>query len=40
VTITLRVVPVVAIVLFYYFLWMLVRVAYRSLGAPAAGASR
>jgi hypothetical protein len=39
VPITFRAVAVVAIVVFYYFLWMLVRVAYRSLGAPAAGAS-
>jgi hypothetical protein len=24
------------IVAFYYFLWMLVRIAYRSLGTPTA----
>lgn len=31
-----RGVAVVALALFYYLLWMLVRVAYRSLGAPAS----
>ncbi|HUU13581.1 MAG TPA: hypothetical protein VM182_07705 [Terriglobia bacterium] len=29
-------VAVVVIVLFYYFLWMLVRAAYRSLGTPTS----
>jgi hypothetical protein len=32
----LRGVALVVIVLFYYFLWMLVRVAYRSLGTPSS----
>ncbi len=36
VPIALRGVAVVVIVLFYYFLWMLVRVAYRSLGTPTS----
>jgi hypothetical protein len=39
VPVILRGVAVAVIVVLYYFLWMLVRVAYRSLGAPAAGAS-
>ncbi len=34
VPVTLRGVFVVLIVVFYYFLWMLLRVAYRSLGTP------
>jgi hypothetical protein len=36
VPIALRTVAVVAIVVFYYFLWMLVRVAYRCLGAATS----
>ena len=36
VPVTLRGVAVVVIVVFYYFLWMLVRVAYRSLGTPTS----
>jgi hypothetical protein len=36
VPVILRGVGVVVIVAFYYFLWMLVRVAYRSLGTPTS----
>ena len=36
VPVILRGVAVVVIVAFYYFLWMLVRIAYRSLGTPTA----
>jgi hypothetical protein len=36
VPVILRGVGVVVIVAFYYFLWMLVRIAYRSLGTPTA----
>jgi hypothetical protein len=35
-SVTLRGVGVVVIVVLYYLLWMLVRVAYRSLGAPTS----
>ena len=38
VPVTWRGMAVVVIVVFYYFLWMLVRVAYRSLGAPTSAA--
>ena len=38
VPVTWRGVAVVVIVVIYYFLWMLVRVAYRSLGAPTSAA--
>jgi high-affinity Fe2+/Pb2+ permease len=36
VPLTLRGAAVVIVTVFYYFLWMLVRVAYRSLGRPNA----
>jgi uncharacterized membrane protein len=36
VPIALRAVAVVVIVLLYYFLWMLVRAAYRSLSTPSS----
>jgi hypothetical protein len=36
--VTLRGVAVVVITVFYYFLWMLVRVAYRSLGTTTSAA--
>lgn len=36
VPVIVRGVAVVVIVVFYYFLWVLVRVAYRSLGAPTS----
>ena len=35
VPVTFRAVAVALIVVIYYFLWMLVRLAYRSLGTPA-----
>lgn len=38
VPVTFRGVAVVVAVVFYYFLWMLVRAAYRSLGNPASAA--
>lgn len=37
VPVTLRGVGVGVIVVAYYFLWMLVRIAYRSLGSPTSG---
>jgi len=36
VPVILRGVGVVVVAVFYYFLWMLVRVAYRSLGSPTS----
>jgi drug/metabolite transporter (DMT)-like permease len=36
VPVILRGVAVVVMAVFYYFLWMLVRVAYRSLGTPTS----
>jgi len=38
VPVTFRGVAVVVAVVFYYFLWMLVRAAYRSLGNPTSAA--